>query len=369
MFICQEILSSGDNELATLCKILQKHTKYNPLGHIGHSKNSYVVLCENNTVVKFTSELDIITNDKIDFSKFKYQIPNEIKFATTVESIEHLAVPKDTLRIITLLERENQVQTKIWVCLVYPQYSKDLESYGIKALTNYQKLLMTSHLLKAVINLHNIEWYHNDIKPTNLVVHNGLLNLIDFGCATKENINMDFKNTFSFFTPMQAYNHLSLNLNSFIKESVYKYMPLLEISIKELYNAVPIENMYIEKSDANDIFCTMIMIVYIFGNHRNFYINTERKGLSYNDEELQFEIYDNVLMYCQNPRSYILTKLRYHRVPYFLHENIIECFIMQSQQSLKDLYIKISQYLENFENIDNNVNSRAGSPILVPPME
>ncbi len=207
-------------------EIIPKVTIYYNLQHIGLTHDSVVfqVNWKSLNGMAMTGVLKCIFDFSCSYESNVYEClskgkpleelgyvePNEItllKYAFLRQN-DNWCQPLDMCYLLEL----RKIQVKRWLCVIFPMYQHTFHTINFSLLTVRQKKKMILELARAVHSLHQIGYYHGDLKPKNICSESsGQVRLIDFGTASKiDNVHSLkwIKNTYGYFSPIQCFNHL-----------------------------------------------------------------------------------------------------------------------------------------------------------------
>ncbi len=196
----------------------------------------------------------------------------------TQNSCEYLATP------INKWEIDEPHMLHTLVLYVFPRYDYSLDTYHVNSGQDHS-IELTRQLFVALSTLHSMGYYHGDLKPLNICVHDSNIRLIDYGTTgIYESLCQYRKNSIGWCTPVQFIKMVRKCVQT-PASPLLKVMDAMQSFIVKKYGYT---NELHEDPKANDEFVASMISVYM---------QTGRNFWEYNADS---ELYDNIIVMMNN---------------------------------------------------------------------
>lgn len=287
------------HSIASICNYIRRSTQYKILSHCGYHADSLVYRSKkpdgSSVVLKLVLEYQYAPNSEFDAmlrggdiyegGKFVQEPEVAANLHLLASPIPNIACPFENHIIIEeTYVKSNLEHISKYNLFVYESAECDLHACELSELSLTTKDLIVYNLVQGLKSIHeDLKITHGDIKPMNVLLKHCLPTWIDFGTAeymsTKEYY---LKNTWGWMTPLQCLNHLYdedcyANLSKDLcLESIDGYKrTLTELLVVADDGTFPEGHIFYEDCVTNDLFCMILLILYIYGNGYNFYSQKE----------------------------------------------------------------------------------------------
>jgi len=321
---------------------IQYYTPYKACKHIAYAKDSLVYSSKDSqykpVVLKIIKELEYESGSKIaEAISEGIDVYSDITLSSnfnnaeiyinkylTASQDENLASPLSwylCTHVRQAYEEERivcSVETRYYI-FVFPKYATDLHRQPICDLKYKYKLSILIHICKGIKSLHEMGYYHGDLKPPNVCLTDlGQVKLIDFGTSEWSgdvHANYYLKNTWGWTSLKQAWNHiqdkeckenLCTGLSNMDKINFTAFDVLLSdyFEDEEISDILPESLLINEKWEYNDVFGACLLVMYVLGDGYNMWCRGPMKGYD------TMKIIHNMEEYIKDKDSFIRSILQ-----------------------------------------------------------